>query len=374
MRCPEANGILDDWIDGELDELASRELETHLSRCAACRRAADGRRGTSESLRRAFVASVEGVEPPAAVREQLPARLAAVSRLRLVLPARIAAAAAAGLILGALAVALGFQRATPEETALAETLRDHAAADARAKSLREDASSDLEFVRTRIERREDPAAMAAGVALSSLERRIVPPGPPPAAVAAKPRLSVAGTVNGDAVELVQMTDGRVRLTVGALKVEAPSMAELLKRHAELCRRYAVEGSEGLVRVGESAASVDLQGRMELLWRTGRWDESVQWEAYRAWMQGRSRGAEEVERAMRDLQERCRRAAQSAIPPLPPIDLQGLLRDVKGLSREQMQETRNRIEAELRRLQQELRDLEELRGRAKGLRTFAEGLK
>jgi hypothetical protein len=373
MRCPEIKDLLDPWIDGELGEPERSTFETHVGRCPACARAGDERRALSASLRAAFEKSVDGVEAPPHGR--LTDLLASASRTRLLLPARVAGVAAAGLILGALAVAFGMQRATPEETALAERLRDREAAGARAKRLRADAENDLAFVRTAVEpeRRADPAALAVGVALSTLERRLGPPGPPPPGAPA-PRVAVSNTVEGALVELVQMSDGRVTLTVAGKQVEAPSMGELLRRHGELCRRYAVDGAEGRVRVGENAASVDLKGRLELLWRTGRWDEDVQWEAYRAWMAPRSKDAAEMERGLKELQERCRRAAEAAVPPPVKLELKNALKTVKGLSRPELDDLRRGLEAELRRLEAELRDLEELRGRAKGLRAFAEGVK
>ena len=373
MRCPDAKERVDAWVDGELGDAERAELETHFGRCPACARAGEERRAFSASLRAAFQKSVQGVESPR--RDALGDLLLSASRTRLVLPARVAAFAAAALIALSIAVAFGLQRATPEETALAERLRDREAADLRAKRLRADAESDLAFVRTAVEpeRREDPAALAVGVALSTLERRLGPPAPPPDGKPA-PRVSVSGTVDGATVDLVQMSDGRVTLTAAGRKIEAPSMGELLRRHPELCKRYRVDGSEGRVRVGEHAASVDLKGRLDLLWRTGRWDEDVQWEAYRAWMGGRAKDAAEIERGMKELQERCRRAAEGAVPPPVKLELRNALDTVRGLSRGELEDMRRGIEAELKRLESELRDLEELRGRAKGLRAFAEGVK
>src|SRR5262245_21531932 len=65
--CAEARRYVDAWIDEELDPAAALHVESHVSRCANCRREADGIRAVTRSF--------------AALREQdaAPARL----RLRL---------------------------------------------------------------------------------------------------------------------------------------------------------------------------------------------------------------------------------------------------------------------------------------------------
>ena len=65
--------------------------------------------------------------------------------------------------------------------------------------------------------------------------------------------------------------------------------------------------------------------------------------------------------------------RSAAAPEVKIDLAALLAEVKGRSRRELDETRARVEREMKRLEAEFEELRELRGRAKGLRAFAEAV-
>jgi hypothetical protein len=377
MTCAELNEALDAYLDGELEAGKRPAFEAHAGRCLACARAVDGRRALSRTLRGALAQAAEGAEPRGGERERLVDRMVQLARRRLVFPARLAAAAVIGVAAGLIAYALGLSRATSEEMAVAESLRAREARDAQVRALRVEAEADLAFVREAVapSRRQDPAALAVNVAAASLERRLEPAAAPPPdrSAAQEKRLVVKGTVNGAAVEVVQMGDGRVTLAVPGRTVEAPSMAELQRRHADLCRAFDVQGKEGVVRVGGSAASTDLKGRLHLLWRTGTWDEDVQWEAARTWLAGRVPDAAEMEARMRELRERCRAASAPAAAPEVKVELGALLSEVKGRSRRELEETRARLEKEMRRLERELDELKDLRGRAKGLRTFAEAV-
>lgn len=377
MTCADVKDHLDLYLDGELEAERRPVLEGHAGRCGPCGREIEKRRALSAALRGAFERSVEGVEPRGGERERLVERMARAARTRLVFPARLAAAAVVGVSFGLIAYALGLSRATPEELATAETLKVRDARDAQIRLLRTEAEADLRFVREAAEPRArlNAAALALDVAASTIFRRLERDGaPPPDPAAAKEtRLAVQGTVDGAAVELTQMGDGRVTLTVPGRVVEAPSMAELQRRHPELCRQFGVRGREGAVRVGDSAAATDLRGRLHLLWRTGTWDEDVQWEAARTWMSGRIPDAAEMEKRLRDLRERFAFASAPAAAPEVKVDLAAVLAGVKGLSRRELEETRARVAAEMKRLERELEELRELRGRAKGLRAFAEAV-
>ena len=377
MTCAELTEALDAYLDGELEAEKRPAFDAHAGRCLACARAVDARRAFAGTLRGAFAQAAEGAEPRGGERERLVDRMVQLARRRLVFPARLAAAAVIGVAAGLVAYALGLSRATSEELALAESLRTRDARGAQVRVLRVEAEADLAFVRDAVapSRRQDPAALAVNVAASTLERRLEPAAAPPPDRSAdqEKRLVVKGLVNGAAVEVVQMGDGRVTLVVPGRTVEAPSMAELQRRHADLCRTFDVQGKEGVVRVGENAASTDLKGRLHLLWRTGTWDEDVQWEAARTWLAGRVPDAVEREVRMRELRDRCRAASAPAAAPEVTVELGALLAEVKGRSRRELQETRARLEQEMRRLERELDELKDLRGRAKGLRTFAEAV-
>ena len=376
MKCPDAREALDPWLDGELEGEERSALEIHLARCGDCTRQIDERRTLGADVRDALRRSLEGLEPPAGARTRLVDEMVVLSRKRFLLPARVAAAAVAVVTIGLVAYALGFSRPTPQQVEVALRLGEREAREVQIRRLREGARQDLRFVRDALEPdRVDPAAAALAVAASHVERALDPHVPPPAAPAAPAgRLIVSGVVNGAPVELVQSADGHVRLAVPGRTLEAPSMADLLRRHADVCRAYAVEGGEGHVRVGDQSAAVDLRGRLDLLWRTGRWEEGVQWEAARAWMEAVVPDAQEAERRLKELQERVARAAQSVPVPAVKPDVSAALRHVKRMTREELEEARGRVDQEMRRLEEQLREMQEWRGRAQGLRAFAEGVR
>ena len=245
MTCRELQEDLDAYVDGELEPGRQGGLEAHAGRCAGCARAVEDRRALSVKLRGALGKALEGVEPRGGEREALVERMAQAARRRLVVPARIAAAAVVGVVIGLVASAVGLSRATPEELAVAETLRDRETRGAQIRQLRSEAEADLRFVRGAVEpgRRKDAAALALDVAASTIERRLEPSSaPPPDAAAAKERrLSVKGMVGGAAVEVVQMGDGRVTLVVPGRTIEASSMADLQRKQVQVaqhttCRR------------------------------------------------------------------------------------------------------------------------------------------
>lgn len=376
MKCPDARQALDPWLDGELEGEERAALEIHLARCGDCTRQIDERRTLGADVRAALSRSLEGVEPPAAAKARLVDDMVVFSRRRFLLPARVAAAAVAVVTIGLVAYALGFSRPTPQQVEVATRLGEREAREAQIRRLRDDVRQDLRFVRDALEPdRADPAAAAVAVAASHVERALDPLAPPPPAPASPSgRLIVSGVVNGAPVELVQSADGRVRLAVPGRTLEAPSMADLLRRHADVCRAYAVEGGEGHVRVGNQAAAVDLRGRLDLLWRTGRWEDGVQWEAARVWMAAVVPDADEAERRIKELQDRVARAAQSVPVPAVKPDVGAALKHVKRMTREELEDARVRLDQEMRRLEEQLREMQEWRGRSRGLRAYAEGVR
>lgn len=376
MKCPDARQALDPWLDGELEGEERAALEIHLARCGDCTREIDERRTLGAGIRDALGRSLDGLEPPAGAKPRLVDEMVVLSRKRFLLPARVAAAAVAVVTIGLVAYALGLSRPTPQQLDVAARLGERDAREVQIRRLREDTRQDLRFVKDVLDAdRRDPAAAAVAVAASHVERALDPslePPPPPAVPSG--RLIVSAVVDGAPVELVQSADGRVRLAVPGRTLEAPSMGDLMRRHAEVCRKYAVEGGEGHVRVGDQAAAVDLRGRLDLLWRTGRWEDGVQWEAARAWMEAVVPDAQEAELRLKELQERVMRAAQA--PPVPAVkpDMGAAMRHVKRMTREELEEARARVEQEMRRLEEQFRDMKEWRGRARGLRAFAEGVR
>jgi hypothetical protein len=184
-------------------------------------------------------------------------------------------------------------------------------------------------------------------------------------------ISISRNENGTTVEFRQHGDGRVELSVPGFRVEARSVRELMNRHPDVCRRYGVAGREGAVVVGDRAASVDLGGQVNLMFRTGAWNEGVQWDAYRAWISGRVPDAAEVEQRVKGLQEQCLQAARPPAAPQVAVDVQGIVQGVRKMTEEQLRENRQRLERRMKELQERLREAQELRARARSLRVYAE---
>jgi len=175
------------------------------------------------------------------------------------------------------------------------------------------------------------------------------------------------------VSVVQLGDGRVCVQTPERRLEARNMEELLSRHADLCRRYAIGGSDGFLRVGDSSAGADWKGRLDLVLKAGSWDEALQWEAYRGWLSSRAGDVREIERRLKAHQDRCRAAEEkAAVTAAPaPVEVDALLRKVRSYTRVELARTQERLDAELKRLEERLKEAGELRARAQGLRIFAE---
>src|SRR6185295_252941 len=173
------------------------------------------------------------------------------------------------------------------------------------------------------------------------------------------------------ITVTQMNDGRVRVAVPGRRFEARSMEDLLRRYGDDCRRYAISGVDGLLSVGDSTAGADWKGRLDLLFRTGGWDEAAQWEAYRGWLAAKAPDPKEIERRVKAHQERCRAAAGKALSSSAPVDLQAILKDVNSLTRSQLQRTQEQVDGEMKQLDARLKEARELRERARSLRIFAE---
>jgi len=376
MTCAEARIAIDARLDGELGPDEGPALEAHLAACADCAREVEDRRAFSASLGGALRRALDGVEAPREERARLVERLAAASRRRAVLPARLAAAAVLAIAAGLVAWAL-LGGPSAEQLALAEKIRLSRSREVQIERLQDEAQADLAFARESLAslKADDPPALVLNVGVSNLARQLSsgPPPPAPDRGSQIQRVAIATTVNGAAVELVQTGDGRVKVTLPHRTLDAPSMTELQRRHPDVCAKWSIEGNEGKVRVGKEAAVVELPARLDLLFRTGAWDDEVPWDAYRDWMQGRFNPAE-MERRMKEMQERWRRAAESATVPVVTVDLEDVMKDVRGIGRQEADEAVKRVEEHMKALERRLKEMRELRGRAKGLRVYAEGVK
>jgi len=371
MTCRDAREALDALLDGELDPVEEGSVRAHLEGCEDCPLELEDLRVWHRTLAGALVS--ETPVSSAADRRRVADALAGAARRRI--PAsRLAAMVAIGLSVGITTAAVGVSSPSDAQRArVAARVIERVTRDAQLRAVSAEIERDLGEARQAVAGRglEDPAARAVEVASANIARRLDADPPPASPRADAVRVSVSRSVNGESVSVAQMQDGRVRVDLPSGPVQARSMADLLSRHAEVCRRYGIGGSDGLITVGDSTAGADWKGRLDLLSRTGSWDEGLQGEAYRGWLAPRLRDAREIERKVKDLQERCRAAGESRAAAAAAVDVDAILKQVRALPGAELRRTQERIEAEMKKLEDRLKEAAELRLRAKGLRIFAE---
>lgn len=373
MICRDVREALDALLDGELDSVEEGRVRVHLEDCAECGRDLEELRDWQRTLAGAL--SSEAPRPTAAERRRTVDALAAATHRRFPAP-RVAAMLAIGLSVGIVSAAVGIGRPPEEQVVrVVERMTERARCDAQLRAVSEEIERDLGGARQAVAGRtaEDPAARAVEVASANIARHLDAGDAPPPASADVERVRVVRTTDGVTVAVVQMEDGRVRVDAPGGPIHARNMADLLSRHALVCRRYAIGGSDGYITVGDSGAGADWKGRLDLLRRTGAWDETLQWEAYRSWLAPRVRDARDLERKLRSAQERCRSAGESRATATASVDVDAILKNVKTLTRSELNRAQESVEAEMRRLESRLREAAELRARAKGLRIFAEDI-
>jgi hypothetical protein len=372
MICREVREALDALLDGELDAVEEIDVREHLDWCPSCGRELEELRAWHGTLADAL--SGEGARPSVAERRRTADAVIAAIR-RPVAPPRWAAVLAIGFSIGIVACAVLLSRPPREQIArVAERLLERESRGAELRAVNEEIEQDLGRAREVVSGRseDDPAARTVAVASRNIARRLGSEAPAGAAPAdAGARVSISRSVDGQNISVTQLNDGRIRVTLPDRSFEARSMQELLARHEDVCRRYAIAGVDGFLAVGDSAAGADWKGRLDLLGRTGAWDETAQWDAFRGWAAGHARDAKEIERRLKAHQERCRAALGKSLPPPGPVDVQSILKDVQSQTRLQLRRTQEQADAEMRKLEAKLRDAMELRERARSLRVFAE---
>ncbi len=374
MTCSDAREFLDALLDGELDAAEEAALRRHLGACAECDRELEDLRAWHGTIGEALAAEEPDPAAVAESRRDILAALSASARRR-VPTARVAALLAIGLSVGVVASAVGFSRPPEAQVAqLVEGLKEQERRDARLRAVRREIEEDLAEARNSVAGRadRDPAARAIEVATTNLSRRLIQEPPEPEASAAE-KVSITRTVDGGTLTVVQKEDGRVRVQTPQGVVEARNMPDLLARHPDVCRRYSIGGSDGFLRVADSTAGVDWRGRLDLLLRSGTWDENLQWEAYRGWAAARAADAKEVERRLRAHQERCRATADGAAEAVAAVDVDSIVKRVKAFTRDEIRRNQERLAAEMKQLDDRLKEAAELRIRARGLRIFAEDI-
>jgi anti-sigma factor RsiW len=374
MTCSDAREALDALLDGELAAREEQALQDHLDACSECERELEELRSWQGTISGALAAEQPD---PAAVAESRRDILSALSgsMRRRVPVARLAALLAIGLSVGVVAAAVGFSRPPEAQVVrLVEGLKEEERRDSQLRAVHQEIEQDLAEARNAVAGRvdRDPAARAVEVATTNLSRRLVEDPPEPQSSAAE-KVSITATVAGGTVSVVQKEDGRVRVQTPQGIVEARNMEDLLGRHPEICRRYAIGGSDGLLRVADSSAGVDWRGRLDMLLRSGTWDENLQWEAYRGWMAGRAVDAKEIERRLQAHQARCRATGDNLPETAGSIDAESISKRVRSFTRDEVQRTQERVAAELKQLEGRLKEAAELRARARGLRIFAEDI-
>ncbi|HVE43264.1 MAG TPA: zf-HC2 domain-containing protein [Planctomycetota bacterium] len=371
MICRDVREALDALLDGELEAGEEIEVREHLDWCPSCGRELDDLREWHGTLADAL--SSEGARPSVAERRRTADAVIAAIRPPTVLAPRWAAVLAIGLSIGIVACAVALSRPPREQVArVAERIRDRDARGAELRVVSEEIGRDLDRARDVLAGRgeDDPAARTIAVASRTIARRLgeeASAEPEDAGI----RVSITRSIDGESVTVTQRNDGRIRVALPDRVIQVRNMQELRSHYGDVCRRYAIAGVDGFLSVGDSAAGADWKGCLDLLGRTGSWDEAAQWDAYRGWVAARARDAKEVERRLQVHQERCRAAAGKALPAAPAVDVQAILKDVQSLTRGQLRRTQEQVDAEMKNLEVKLREARELRERARGLRIFAE---
>jgi len=374
MSCSDVREALDALLDGELGAGEEAAVKAHLRFCSDCDRELDDLRAWHGRLSEVLAAEEPDATAVAESRRGILDALSSTVRRRIPL-SRIAALLAIGLSVGVVASAVGFSRPPEGQVVrLVEGLKEQEQRDARLRAVRQEIEQDLAEARKAVAGRsdQDPAARAIEVASTNLSRRLIQDPPEPESSAAE-KLSITQSVDGTTVTVVQKEDGRVRVQTPAGIVEARNMPELLVRHPDLCRRYAIGGSDGFLRVADHSAGVDWNGRLDLLLRSGTWDESLQWEAYRGWLSARAADAKEIERRVKAHQERCRAPQDQGVGVAGAVDAESIVKKVKSFTRDEIRRHQERLEAEMKQLEERLKEAGDLRIRARGLRIFAEDI-
>ncbi len=385
MTCREIREALDALLDGELEAGEELTVRDHLDWCRACSQDYQDLREWHGSLADALAG--EAPRPTTAERRRTADAVIAAVRPRMIPMSRLAALIAIGLSVGIVASAVAFSRPRRDEVArVVERIRERQSRDAQLRAVSAEIERDLGEARKVIAVRgpDDPAVRSVAVGSLNIARQLgsdpidelrkhgdltpmvlnAPPAPAEC-------VSITRTVDGATISVTQRTDGRIRVAVPGYAFEVRSMKELMSDHGELCRRYGISGTDGVLAVGDSAASADWKGRLNLLLRTGAWDEQAQWDAYRDWAAARAGNAKEFERRIHGYQERCREATKTMTAAAPAVNVDAIVREVKTLTRGELKRTQDRIESETRKLEARLLEVRELRDRARGLRLFAE---
>jgi anti-sigma factor RsiW len=382
MTCREIREALDALLDGELDAGEELTVREHLDWCRPCAQDYNDLCEWHGSLADALAG--EAVRPTTAERRRTADAVIAAIRPRTVPMSRLAALVAIGLSVGIVASAVAFSRPAHDQVArVVERIRERQSRDAQLRAVRLEIESDLGEARKVVAARGPADPGARSVAIGSLNiarqlgadpveelhryRELVPPAAAPPAEC----VSITRTVDGATISVTQKTDGRIRVAVPGYEFEVRSMKELLSDHGELCRRYGISGWDGFLAVGDSVAGADWKGRLNLLLRTGAWDEQAQWDAYRDWAAAKAGDAREFERRIRGYQERCRDAAKTSAAAPASVNVEAILREVRTLTRGELKRTQERIESETKKLEARLQEAQKLRDRARGLRLFAE---
>jgi hypothetical protein len=373
MTCRDVREALDALLDGELDAGEEIVVWDHLDWCQACGRELEDLREWHGTLADAL--SVEGARPSVVERRRTADAVIAAIRRPAVPAPRWAAVLAIGLSVGIVASAVALSRPPREQVArVAERIRERESRGAELREVSEEIERDLGRAREVVAGRsqDDPATRAIAVASRTIARRLGQ-GTPAAAGSEDPgvRVSITQSIDGGTVTVTQLNDGRIRVALPDRLIQVRNMQELLSRYGDVCRRYAIAGVDGFLSVGDSAAGADWKGCLDLLGRTGAWDETAQWDAYRGWVAARARDAKEVEARLKAHQERCRAAAGRPLPAPAPVDVEAILKDVESLTRGQLRRAQEQVDAEMKTLEAKLREARALRERARGLRIFAE---
>ncbi len=178
---------------------------------------------------------------------------------------------------------------------------------------------------------------------------------------------------GDAqIEVVVTQKGTQR------KVTARGMNELLRKHEDLCKQFAISGCDGSVVVGDVASGMELDGQLELLFRARDSADfsPVRREAYAKLWEARNANGKELESRLAAMEKKCRQAEerlrQTVWTSAPDLD-RGMAA-VRGCDEARLRALRSESEQEISETETKIREFLRLGARIDGLKTYVQEVK
>lgn len=184
------------------------------------------------------------------------------------------------------------------------------------------------------------------------------------------------------IEFRQFGDAQIEVVVTQKgtqrKVTARGMNELLRKHEDLCRQFAISGRDGSVVVGDVESGMELDGQLELLFRARNASDfsPLRREAYSKLLEARRADEKELESRLAEMEKKCRQAEdrlrQSAWTA--PADLDRGMAVVRGCDEARLRTLRSEAEQEISEMETKIREFLRLGARINGLKTYVQEVK